>query len=37
MMAAAAMIALRIGNTREAAPMVMVSAETAPEPAPAMP
>jgi EmrB/QacA subfamily drug resistance transporter len=37
MMAAAALIALRIGNTREAAPMVMVSAETAPEPAPAMP
>ena len=37
MMAAAALIALRIGNTREAVPMVMVSAETAPEPASAMP
>jgi EmrB/QacA subfamily drug resistance transporter len=37
MMAAAALIALRIGNTREAAPMVMVSEETAPEPAIAAP
>jgi EmrB/QacA subfamily drug resistance transporter len=37
MMAAAALIALRIGNTREAAPMVMVSGETAREPAPAAP
>ena len=32
MMAAAAFIALRIGNTREAAPMVMVSSDTAPGP-----
>ena len=32
MMAAAALIALRIENTREAAPMVMVSADTGPEP-----
>src|SRR5208283_3756917 len=37
MMATAALIALRIGNTREAAPLVMVSAETAPEPASAIP
>jgi MFS family permease len=37
MMAAAALIALRIGNTREAAPLVMVSGETAPEPAIAAP
>ena len=37
MMAAAALIALRIGNTREAAPLVMVSAEDAPEPASALP
>jgi EmrB/QacA subfamily drug resistance transporter len=37
MMATAALIALRIGNTREVAPMVMVSAETATEPAPAIP
>ena len=37
MMAAAAVIALRIGNTREAAPLVMVSADTAPEPASALP
>jgi EmrB/QacA subfamily drug resistance transporter len=35
MMAAAALIALRIGNTREAAPIVMVSVNAAPEPAPA--
>ena len=33
MMAAAALIGLRIGNAREAAPLVMVSEETAPEPA----
>ena len=32
MMGAAALIALRIGNTREAAPMVMVSTEATPEP-----
>jgi MFS family permease len=32
MMAAAALIALRIGNTRETAPMVMVSTEANPEP-----
>ncbi len=31
LMAAAALIALRIGNTREAPPLVMVSAEPAPE------
>ncbi len=37
MMAAAALIGLRIGNTREAAPLVMVSEETAPEPASAIP
>jgi MFS family permease len=37
MMAAAALIALRIGNTREAAPLVMVSGEAAPEPAIAAP
>ena len=37
MMAAAALIALRIGNTREAVPLVMVSTETAPEPASAIP
>ena len=37
MMATAALIALRIGNTRGAAPLVMVSADTAPEPAPAVP
>jgi EmrB/QacA subfamily drug resistance transporter len=35
MMGAAALIALRIGNTREAAPMVMVSTDAIPEPAPA--
>lgn len=34
MMAAASVIAFRIANTREAAPMVMVSAETTPELAP---
>jgi MFS family permease len=34
MMAAAALIALRIGNTHEAAPMVMVSADVAPDPLP---
>jgi len=32
MMAAAALVALRIGNTRKAAPLVMVSTEAAPEP-----
>src|SRR5215470_16411642 len=32
LMAAAAVIALRIGNTREAAPLVMVNSELAPEP-----
>jgi predicted MFS family arabinose efflux permease len=32
MMGAAALIALRIGNTREAAPMVMVSGDATPEP-----
>ncbi len=37
MMAAAALIALRIGNTRQAAPLVMVSADTAPEPVSAGP
>jgi EmrB/QacA subfamily drug resistance transporter len=37
MMGAAALIALRIGNTREAAPMVMVSTDVSPEPAPAAP
>jgi EmrB/QacA subfamily drug resistance transporter len=31
MMAAAALIALRIGNTRQAAPMVMVNADSTPE------
>jgi hypothetical protein len=31
LMAAAAVIALRIGNTRQAAPMVMVNAELTPE------
>jgi EmrB/QacA subfamily drug resistance transporter len=35
LMAAAALIALRIGNTREAAPLVMVNAEPTPEPQPA--
>jgi EmrB/QacA subfamily drug resistance transporter len=34
-MAAAAFIALRIGNTRQAAPLVMVNAELVPEPEPA--
>ena len=33
-MAAAALLALRIGNTRKPAPLVMVSAEAAPEPCP---
>jgi fructose-specific component phosphotransferase system IIB-like protein len=37
LMAAAALLALRIGNTRNPAPLVMVSAEAAPEPAPAAP
>ena len=37
MMAAAALIALRIGNTREAAPLVMVSTDTAPDPVSAGP
>ena len=39
MMASAALIALRIGNTRQAAPLVMVSADggAAPQPAPAGP
>jgi EmrB/QacA subfamily drug resistance transporter len=32
MMAAAALVALRIGNTRKPAPLVMVSTEAAPEP-----
>lgn len=39
-MAAAALIALRIGNTRQSPPLVMVSADAAtpqPEPAPAGP
>jgi len=31
-MAAAALVALRIGNTRKPAPLVMVSTEAAPEP-----
>jgi EmrB/QacA subfamily drug resistance transporter len=35
LMAAAALIAFRIGNTREAAPMVMVNADSLPEPEPA--
>jgi hypothetical protein len=33
LMAAAALLALRIGNTREPAPLVMVSTEGTPEPA----
>jgi predicted MFS family arabinose efflux permease len=37
LMAAAALLALRIGNTRNPAPLVMVSAEAAPEPAPPAP
>jgi fructose-specific component phosphotransferase system IIB-like protein len=37
LMAAAALLALRIGNTRNPAPLVMVSAEAAPEPAPPVP
>jgi EmrB/QacA subfamily drug resistance transporter len=37
LMAAAALIALRIGNTREAAPIVMVNAEVALQPEPASP
>jgi hypothetical protein len=32
LMAAAALLALRIGNTRKAAPLVMVSTELPPEP-----
>jgi EmrB/QacA subfamily drug resistance transporter len=35
LMAAAALLALRIGNTRSPAPLVMVSTETRPEPEPA--
>jgi EmrB/QacA subfamily drug resistance transporter len=35
MMAAAAVLALRIGNTRQAAPLAMVSTELTPEPEPA--
>jgi hypothetical protein len=34
LMAAAALLALRIGNTRNPAPLVMVSTEVTPEPAP---
>ena len=34
-MAAAAVLALRIGNTRQAAPLIMVNAEPAPGPEPA--
>jgi EmrB/QacA subfamily drug resistance transporter len=34
LMAAAALLALRIGNTRQPAPLVMVSTEVTPEPAP---
>jgi EmrB/QacA subfamily drug resistance transporter len=34
LMAAAALLALRIGNTRNPAPLVMISAEVTPEPAP---
>ena len=34
MMAAAALVALRIGNTRKPAPLVMVSTETTPQPEP---
>jgi MFS family permease len=37
LMAAAALLALRIGNTRSRAPLVMVSTEAAPEPAPPVP
>jgi EmrB/QacA subfamily drug resistance transporter len=37
LMAAAALLALRIGNTRSPAPLVMVSAEAAPEPTPPVP
>jgi EmrB/QacA subfamily drug resistance transporter len=36
-MAAASLVALRIGNTRDAAPLVMVSAELTSEPEPAAP
>ena len=32
LMAAAALLALRIGNTRKPAPLVMVNAEATPEP-----
>ena len=35
MMATAALIALRIGNTHQAAPLVMINADTTPEPGPA--
>ena len=35
LMAAAALLALRIGNTRKAAPLVMVNTEVTPEPEPA--
>ena len=34
-MAAAALLALRTGNTRKAAPLVLVSTELTPEPEPA--
>jgi EmrB/QacA subfamily drug resistance transporter len=37
LMAAAAVIALRIGNTREAAPLVMINSELTPVPQPAAP
>jgi EmrB/QacA subfamily drug resistance transporter len=37
LMAGAALIALRIGNTRQAAPMVMVNSELTPEPQPTAP
>jgi predicted MFS family arabinose efflux permease len=37
LMAAASLLALRIGNTRNPAPLVMVSTEAAPEPAPPVP
>jgi EmrB/QacA subfamily drug resistance transporter len=37
LMAAAAFIALRIGNTREAAPLVMINSELTPVPEPAAP
>jgi hypothetical protein len=37
LMTAAALLALRIGNTRNPAPLVMVSTEAAPEPTPPAP